>query len=186
MLLLALGCATLRPVTVSVVGAELAPARADGTPWDGPGPEARDALLKLGAAALGPEPFGDTLLGVAGSVAGTLEKPDPLGEARLVSPAGAVSVGLPARSDTFAPAWCAGGAACPTLGPVRLRDVSALEVALRDDDLDDDDPVDVVVLDRKALRRLVRAGATPVDVRDQGHGEVLTLTLVVSTAPAPP
>lgn len=178
------GCALHRPVDVEVVGVELAAARADGTPWDGPAGDARTGLRALAGELAGSEPLVAALVSGAGAAAERLAAPDTFGVATLIPVEGeARTVAIPVVPDTATPAWCGSGAACPRIEGVTLGRVRALELRLQDDDLDEDDALAPVVVDRRALRRALRGGdAEAVDVAAQGDGEVVRVRVRVTRA----
>lgn len=181
---LLLACAHA-PVNISVVGAQLDPIRADSTPWDGPTAPPSTLAATFAGPLLTLDPAVPAALALADLTAAAFASPDVMGQATLYSDgAAAGSVPLPPVADSLVPAWCrALGPSCPTLGPVPLTDDVRVVIALIDDDLASDDPLDPVTLDARALRRALRSGQLAVATDAQARGEVSFVYVSVTRAP---
>jgi hypothetical protein len=147
------------------VNATIAPAKLDGSAWDGLGGIV-PTLTAGAASAMGAGT--DTAIVVAhvtGEALSHFTRPDPYGWAE----ARGARVDLKRTSDTLMPSWSA-----PPLRKITLDGSARVRVHLIDHDLDADDPIGDVELGDKELREaLASAKVYQVRVDDQTHGQVL-------------
>jgi hypothetical protein len=165
-------------VTAEVVGAAIAPGKADGMSWDGvPAtkiPPEADAEIRKALA----EPEGTKKVAplLAKLVAKGIEPPDPQGTVQAF--AGDAAQGapqtLPKVQDTFTPTWSS-----VRIEHLKLDDRARLRVHIEDADDGGGDPIGDVDMDATAMRDALAKGK-PTDVRfDSKSPHILYLTIAI-------
>ncbi len=187
---LALGCAACKPaaaplpahVRVSIDGAVISPAKADGRQWDGMVAVPAGALTAIGdlLSTAHPAAAAAGVAGVAAEAAGAgTEPPEPFGSAELF--VGGRSLGRraldrPGQRDTCTPGWTGP----PTWRRVPLAPDVHVSGELIDRDLINDDFIGRFAIHHAHLVEALRARTVyPVAVRDQAAGQVLFVWIEV-------
>ncbi|WP_437601734.1 hypothetical protein [Sorangium sp. So ce590] len=169
-------------VRISIDGAVISPAKADGRQWDGMGVVAPGALTAIGdlLSTAHPAVAAASVAGVAAEAAGAgTEPPEPFGSAELF--VGGRSLGRraldrPGQRDTCAPGW----KGPPTWRHVPLSPDVHLSGELIDRDLVNDDFIGRFAIHHGHLVEALRARTVyPVAVRDQAAGQVLFVWIEV-------
>ncbi|MGK3995926.1 hypothetical protein [Sorangium sp. So ce1024] len=169
-------------VRISIDGAVISPAKADGRQWDGMGVVAPGALTAIGDLLRTEHPVAAaaSVAGFAAQAAGAgTEPPEPFGSAELF--AGGRSLGRrvldrSGQRDTCTPGW----AGPPTWRRVPLTPDVHLRGELLDRDLVSDDFIGRFAIHHDHLVEALRARAVyPVPVRDQAAGQVLFVWIEV-------
>jgi hypothetical protein len=158
-------------VSVRIVNATVAPAKLDGTAWDGLGGIV--PTLTAGAAtAMGANTdVAIVVAHVTGEALSHFTRPDPYGWAESRG----ARVDLKKTSDTLSPSWNA-----PPLRKITLDGTARVRVHLMDHDLDADDTIGDVELSDHDLRLALAAGKVhQLRVDDQTHGQVLFIGVSV-------
>lgn len=171
-------------VNISIVGAVIAPAMADGSQWDFEGPVSTDLLQEFAAALLETDAYNKILSLIVTPLVQNLSKPDTYGTAELLGSDARAAVTLATTStnteDTFVPNW----PGSPGWTAVALQDSTRVRVTLREEDVFLDDDAGVVELNRADLEAAWTAQHVfPVAVADQSVGQILFVLVSVSTAP---
>lgn len=164
-------------VRVSILGALIAPGKADGRTWDGPGRVDPDAMNRVVSSLARRNPYAAAAGVVASLSMDALAKPDPYGYAQLFAPNAVSEVQLPLRyRDTFTPSW-----SDAEFSDVPLRNGVRIRVTLIDKDLAADDFIGTVELTRDDLRAALRAGNVyPVQVAAQSANQLLFVNISVA------
>ncbi|WP_437667462.1 hypothetical protein [Sorangium sp. So ce1182] len=188
---IALACAACQPaaaplparVRISIDGAVISPAKADGRQWDGMGVVAPGALTAIGGllrATEHPAAAAASVAGFAAEAAGAgTEPPEPFGSAELF--VGARSLGRRAldrsgQRDTCTPGWNGP----PTWRGVPLTPDLHLSGELIDRDLINDDFIGRFAINHGHLVAALRARTVyPVAVDNQAAGQVLFVWIEV-------
>jgi hypothetical protein len=167
-------------VSVDLVGAVIAPVKADNTPWDGAANLPDSMGRALAAAFEQVRPYEAVLDTLTTFVAAAFDKPDPSGSAE---PRGTSLPTLRLRSaseDTLTPVW----QPTPRWPELPLRPDVGLLVALEDEDVLGSEPIDTVSIGFSDLATSLRSGGVyPVDVHKQGRGQLLFVTVLVTPSP---
>ncbi|WP_437551577.1 hypothetical protein WME97_10195 [Sorangium sp. So ce367] len=187
---LLLACAACRPavpplpaqVRISIDGAVISPAKADGRQWDGMGAVPAEALTAIGGLLRTKHPVAAaaSVAGFAAEAAGAgTEPPEPFGSAELF--AGGRSLGRraldrPGQRDTCTPGW----KGPPTWYRVPLAPDVHLSGELIDRDLVNDDFIGRFAINHAHLVEALRARTVyPVAVDNQAAGQVLFVWIEV-------
>ncbi|WP_437309259.1 hypothetical protein [Sorangium sp. So ce388] len=187
---LALVCAACKPaaeplparVRISIDGAVISPAKADGSQWDGMGAVAPGALTAIGGLLRTEHPAAAaaSVAGFAAEAAGAgTEPPEPFGSAELF--VGARSLGRRAldrsgQRDTCTPGWNGP----PTWRGVPLTPDVHVSGELIDRDLINDDFIGRFAINHGHLVAALRARTVyPVAVDNQAAGQVLFVWIEV-------
>jgi len=164
-------------VAVEFRGALMAPTKVNGAPWDGPGPLDSGATTLVANALADADPYHAMISVFANPAIAALDKPEPFGDARVMS-GGAVVVDVPLQTserDTLTPIWNAATAPRVPLGPS-----TRIEVTLIDKDLEFDDAIGTATVTEDDLVAALRAGTVyHVPLADQTHNQVLFLDVSV-------
>ncbi|WP_437726685.1 hypothetical protein [Sorangium sp. So ce861] len=187
---LALGCAACKPaeeplpahVRVSIDGAVISPAKADGRQWDGMGTVPAGALTAIGdlLRTAHPAAAAASAAGFAAEAAGAgTEPPEPFGSAELFvggRSLGRLALDRSGQRDTCTPGW----KGPPTWRRVPLAPDVHLRGELIDRDLVNDDFIGRFAIHRDHLVEALRARAVyPVAVGNQAAGQVLFVWIEV-------
>ncbi|WP_437298949.1 hypothetical protein [Sorangium sp. So ce426] len=187
---IALGCAACKPaapplpahVRISIDGAVISPAKADGRQWDGMGAVPAEALTAIGGLLRTKHPVAAaaSVAGFAAEAAGAgTEPPEPFGSAELF--VGGRSLGRraldrPGQRDTCTPGW----KGPPTWYRVPLTPDVHLSGELVDRDLVNDDFIGRFAIHHGHLVEALRARTVyPVAVDNQAAGQVLFVWIEV-------
>lgn len=187
---IALGCAACKPaapplpahVRISIDGAVISPAKADGRQWDDMGAVPAEALTAIGGLLRTKHPVAAaaSVAGFAAEAAGAgTEPPEPFGSAELF--VGGRSLGRraldrPGQRDTCTPGW----KGPPTWYRVPLTPDVHLSGELIDRDLVNDDFIGRFAINHAHLVEALRARTVyPVAVDDQAAGQVLFVWIEV-------
>ncbi|MBN1608507.1 MAG: hypothetical protein JW940_17880 [Polyangiaceae bacterium] len=164
-------------VSVDLLGAVIAPVKADKTPWDGAGNLPGSVGSALADAFEQARPYEAVLSALASLVASAFDKPDPSGTAE---PRGTVLPTLrldSASENTLTPVW----RPTPRWRGLPLRPDVQLLVALEDQDVLGSEPIETVSIGHSDLATSLRSGGVyPVDVHKQGRGQLLFVTVLVT------
>lgn len=169
-------------VVVTIEGAMIGPTKAGGDSWDfdGAGLDA-NSKAQLAKALIGSNPYAEAAAILSGPIVQTVSKPDPYGKATLE---GAGLEGMErvlaakeeAVQDTFTPIW-------PHRAEwtgVRLNRDVRIRLELKDDDLFEDDPIGVAILNTDHLRAALEAKTVyHVEVADQTQNQILFVDIAV-------
>lgn len=155
----------------------IAPAKPEGTPWDGFG-SVSPQTIQAATAALGAANPIAVLLGVFGAPAlDAYDAPDPRGTATLFVDGRDIAFNLPEFDDTYTPAWR--GVEWPHVPMDPAVDLR-LRIQLIDVDLVNDDAIGTVSLNGADLRAAMAAGGVfPVNVNGQNPAFLLVAVSVI-------
>ena len=160
-----------RFVSVTLVGATVAPAKFDGTQWDGTESISSQVMSSLRTALDLSDPASAAARVLTGPAMRGIEKPEPKGTATLI--ANGVPdqrMRLAAQRDTFTPIW----RGPPTWRHVPLSHDVRLRVELFDDDFAFDDPIGTFELGQDDFMAALRSGHVhQVRVDEQTNRQVL-------------
>jgi hypothetical protein len=180
---LLLGCAP-KMVSISVVGAQVQPLRANGDTWDGPGLFVTEVASMAQPYLMESNPAGGAAAWVVQGLIESIEPPDLYGVATLTQVDGTtMQLLLPERADTTLPVWCSQSKLeqCPVFRGVRLKQVSRLTLSLTDADVFAPDPVAAVWISQEELIAAAKkAKLYTVVVSSQQAGEILYVYLLVT------
>lgn len=160
-------------VGVEFRGTLIAPMKVNGAPWDGPGPLDANATTLVGNALAHADPYRAVLSILANPAIAALDKPEPFGDARVMS-ASATLLDVPLQTserDTLTPIWDAAVALRVALAPS-----TRIEVTLIDKDLQFDDAMGTATVTETDLVAALRSGKVyHVPLAEQTHYQVLFL-----------
>jgi len=172
---------------VQLLRAYISPGDRNGADWDGFG-SVGDEIIRLAAEYAGAQigvPGADQLLeGFAQFISGRWSPPDPIGSATLLQNGNPAQLQLRELQDTHAPDWGRSDIAWDgvQIGPDTMVQ---LQLSLEDADVDANDQVGTVTVDRARLYEAMLTGEPyAVPVVDQGTS-ILSVVLNVTKAVRP-
>jgi len=178
---------TGRWVSVTIKGAIIAPAKADGNPWDGFGSVDQGVLQAVADALVGTNPVAAVLAALGNPALLAVSKPDPYGWAQAsafgtIGDAYWLAEKPPAMQDTVTPTWPYGWyyQNVPIDSDVRIA------VTVIDDDLSSDDAIGSAEINSNDLKDALAAQQRfEVRVDDQTAGQLLFIGISVIQQPGP-
>lgn len=190
-------CGACLPATIDItlVGALIRPAMADGRTWDGPDLSSEQIadMADLTALLAGVPPlYGDVAAFVTNLAIDAWSPPDPFGvgeiawngpfDDALTHPVATIENNF---EDTVTPQWP--GPPYPGWLNVPVSPTLRVRLTLQDEDLVNDDLIGTVELNEADLRAAYNLGGVAgIPVYDQGSTQILYVTLSVSESAPPP
>ena len=152
---------------------------ADGTNWDGTGSASRQIIDAVTTALLGPTPFAQVTSILIDQLIANTAAPDAFGSATLYVDATPYEQNLPLRDDEYVPVFGVSWDSVPLASSADVR----LRVSLTDQDLADNDQIGVASVSfDEILAALASGDIYPVQVSEQGNGQILFVTVQVIPA----
>jgi hypothetical protein len=175
-------------VTIEIVGATVAPFKADQTPWDGIGTINEEVIEGLGKALASTNPYTSVIAYLAGPIVNgaldAFDKPDPYGNAKVfVSGSWSAPITLASRDgaidDTFTPQW----SDPPSWNHIPLDSNLRVQVSLTDADLSNDDGIGVAEIPHdEIVAALTGQTIRQVNVATQTQNQLLFVGISVVPA----